>query len=230
MQPSVQEIAQAVIERLDEGFRARIVQSSTDAPRNFQKLTLDLTTERLETDPFTVGFPFRSVAVEEASDTTAYLYLKPHSRDSGQEAKKLRDGDSLNIGNGVAKAFLHHPAQAGKSITLIFFVDADFKSGRQVNVNSGGVSINDGSAFATSQVALAAGAATLVLASDTSRKVAYVQNTTVASVFRGASTVTDAGANKGIEEVAGNTIEWRNTAALYLYTAAGGSVTVESHS
>lgn len=205
--------------------RARIFESNTQRPFGVQKLTLDLSTAKLETDPFVVNFPFRTFFVQTASDNSVEVNFKPVTRDSYQSFFPVKKNDVWSADYPISAAFLHWSAQSGKSITLVFFVDSEFRSGSQISVNSGGVSINDGSSFeAQTRVTLVATTAAIIAPANSDRKLCLIENNTGADLFIGSATVTNSGATRGIRLAAGDVLEWRNTAALYGYSVAGGDV------
>jgi hypothetical protein len=138
----------------------------------------------------------------------------------------MKLNDVFNSDQPVASSNFYWSAQSGKSITLVFFTSATFSSGSQIVSFSGGVNIADGSAFAQSQLALTAATATQIFAASATRKVGTFQNTSGASVWVGNSTTTSSGSTIGIEVRAGDSFQWRNSAALYGYSVAGGNISV----
>lgn len=213
-----------ILQRANEVNRASVFEGSTQRPFEVQSMTLDLSTARLETDPLRIGFPFKSVFVRSATDVYVEVSMRPISRDSFQSAVPLKYNDSLVFERQISGAFLHWTAQASKSITLLFFVSSEFRSGSQVSQTGGGVSIIDGSSFSTAVVTLGAASATLVAAQDTTRKQCTIQNNSGNDIWFGGSSVSSSGANLGYKVAANDTFIWRNTAALYAYSAAGGDV------
>ena len=209
-------------------MKAEIFEDSTSNPFEVQVIDLTLTTARTPENPYRVGFPFKSVFVREATDGTVSVDLRPTTNDSFQSPVKLKLNDSLIMGRPVSEAFLSWSAQAGKTIQLVFFVTSEFRSGSQVSQNAGGVSISDGTAFVNAQLTLVAATALSVFASDSTRKKGTLQNTTGASIWVGASTVTNSGATIGIEVPSGGIFYWSNTAQLYAYSVGGGLVTTMS--
>lgn len=134
--------------------------------------------------------------------------------------------DAWGLGYPINACYIHWAAQSGKTITLQFFLNSDFRSGSQISQNSGGVSIVEGtsSSFASTTLS-AATAAALGLGALSTRNVATYYNDTGAVLFVGSdATVTNAGATKGIPVQPGDSIVWKNTAALYGYSVAGGVV------
>lgn len=214
---------QAILNMADQIRKAAIFEGSTQKPFGVQSLTLDLATAQLRTMPFKVGFPFKSVYVSSATDVLANINLIPQTQDSYQSAVPLKLNDSWSREEPLAEAYLYWTAQAGKTITLHFFVDSEFRSGSQISQTGGGVSIIDGSSFTTSRVTLTAATATSVLSADTTRKQCNIQNNTGGDVWFGGSSVSNTGANLGQRVSAGAIFVWRNTAALYAYSVAGGA-------
>jgi hypothetical protein len=189
------------------------------------RLTLDLTTARTAQNPYPINFAFQSVRVETATDSSTNVLVSFGSPSLIQTDNyvKMIVNDSLNMDDTINSANLVWSAQSGKSITLLFFLDIKFQSGSQISVNSGGVSINDGSAFSTALVTLLTATATQIFSSNTSRKTGTFVNDSTGTIWVGGSSVADSGANKGIPVLAGQSFVWRNTAALYGYHSAGYS-------
>ena len=209
----------AAASRLD---RARIADQSATRPFSVQQIVLDLSTACDRTQPYRIGFPFKSLFVQDASDVFANVSCVLGSNDSLQSPFKLKHNASIEMDHPVNEAFLFWEAQAGKSMTLIAFVEARFRTGSQISVSGGGVSINDGSTATLSSATLAATTATEIAAADTQRKKASIYNDTGDTLYLGPdNTVTD---STGIPLADGNIIYWQNTAALYGYSVAGGDI------
>ena len=219
-------MADSILNMADELKNSSIYEGNTQRPFSVQSFTLDLSTARLETNPYRIGFPFKSVFVSGATDTNVSVSMKPGAIDSFQSAFPLTKKDSWSVERPVSEAYLYWSAQSGKTITLVFFTDAEFKSGSQISQNSGGVSISDGSSVsAITRVTLAATTAAIIAPSDSTRILTTIQNKTGADLYiGGTSAVTNSGATEGIKVPADGIIEWRNTGALYGYSVAGGNV------
>lgn len=228
MELMTREVSDAILELANQVKKASIFRGSTQKPFEVQSVTIDLSTAKLSTDPYRIGFSFKSVYISAATDVLANISMLPNSRDSFQSAVPLKLNDSWSIENPVAEAYLYWPAQAGKTMTLHFFVESEFRSGSQISVTGGGVSIVSGSSFTRVVSTLVAATATAILTSDTTRKQANIQNNTGGYLYFGESTITDSGTTKGIELAPGGTFQWTNTAALYAYSAAGGDITTLS--
>lgn len=215
-----------IIRDLQDKKSAIIDYQNKNKPVVAHKITVDLGTARAENDPMVVNFSFRSVYVQTATDPAALIYLKPVTKEDLQPAIEFNIKDSWSVDHQISKAFLHWPAQVGKTVTLMFFPQSEFRSGSQLSVNSGGFTLNDGSAFTLTNLALPQVAATQLVASNFNRKVATIKNETVGSIFIGANNVTDGGATKGFEITPTETFQWRNTSALYAYGIAAGNVQI----
>lgn len=212
-----QNITQNLVERNRELGQAYIQQNAIQRPQTVQKIVLALDAAKSADLPYEINFPFRSVFVEDASDSSTRIFMRPNTREDVQSFFALGRKDSWSVDQPISKAFLHWDAQAGKSITLVLFTEAEFKSGTQISATSGGVAIVNGSSIAQSNnTTYTINATFLLLPSDLDRKVATIGNYTDQSLFLGGASVDDS-ANKGIELVPGATIEWRNTAALYAF-------------
>lgn len=218
------QVAKAILQEMNLQRRAEIFDGTTKSLFEIQTMTLDLSTAQLSTNPLRIGFPFKSLFIRSATDGTVSVTLRPLTADSYQSGVDLKLNDSLDFDQQQASGFLSWSAQSGKSVTIVFFVNASFKSGSQVSQTAGGVAIVDGSSFTRSVTTLAAATATSILSSDTTRKMCSIQNNTGASLYVGNSTITNTGSTIGYEVAAGATFQWRNTAQLYAYSVAGGSI------
>lgn len=216
--------AAMILDKFNEIQRARIFEGNTQRPFSVQKMTIDLTTARLSTQPYKIGFPFKSLYVQTATDVYATVNVKLLTQDSSQSSFPMKLNDSFNNEFPIAEAYLDWDAQAGKTITLIFFLDSEFRSGSQISVTGGGVSIVDGSSILLGTVTLAAATAAVIAPADSLRKVATIQNKTGAVLYVGDSSITNGGATEGINIQPDGIITWRNTGALYGYSVAGGKV------
>lgn len=219
------ETSNMILDAAREIQRARIFEGSTQRPMTVQKLTLDLTTAVLETRPYKIGFPFKSIYVQTASDVYVSVDVKLQTSDSLQSSFPMKLNDSFINEFPISEAYLSWSAQSGKSITFIFFIESEYRSGSQISVTGGGVSINDGSTITgPTRVTLTAATAGIIAPADTLRKTATLYNDSGADIFIGDSTVTNAGATKGIPWPNGTLIYFRNTGVLYGYSVAGGNV------
>lgn len=189
------------------------------------RVVLDLATARDVNNPFEVSFPFRSVFVEQASDANTFFYLKPSNREDMQKPFRMGLKDSWSLPYQLPRCFLHWSAQPGKTVELVFFADAEFRSGSQISVTSGGISISEGSTLTgPTQVVLTAGVAGIITPQLLTRKIAVIQNKTGSDMFIGGAAVTGSGSTEGIKLPDGFVIEWRNTGALYGFSSSGGNV------
>lgn len=221
-----QQTANAVLDALTAASKARIFEGNTQKPFGVQAITIPLTTARLETDPYVLNFPFRTLYVQSATDTGVNVNVRFQTRDQYQSAINMKRNDVFVADYPQSSVNLYWDAQSGKSITLVFFIDAEFRSGSLISVTSGGVSVSNGDSITQSNPALTAATATLVCAASTTRKQARLQNTDPAnSIWLGPSTVTDSGtvATRGFELAPGEIFVWQNAAALYAYSVAGGN-------
>ena len=216
--------AKALLERASELSQAQIIEGSTQRPFEMQSITLDLTTARSVNDPFKIGFPYASLFVRSTTDSTVSVSFKPGSRDEFQSAVSIKQNDSMHFDRQMSEGYLYWTAQSGKSITIVFFVTARFQSGSQLVINAGGISIADGDTMSLNSVNLSAATAAAIAPALSTRRVATLQNQTGADLWVGDSTVTNSGATQGIKIADGATFYWRNLAALYGYSVAGGRV------
>jgi len=205
--------------------QAHIFQGNTQKPFAFQAVTLALDTARDVSNPFKIGFPFRSLFVSAASDAVTTVSIQPDSIDSYQSSCPIVYKDCIDLNAPASGAYLTWLAQVGKTMTIVFFVEASFRSGSYLTSAAGGVSIIDGSSITgPTQTTLAAATATIIAPADSLRKKTTIQNKTGADLYIGGSTIAAPGtSNEGIKIPNDGIIIWANTAALYGYSAAGGN-------
>lgn len=219
-----QDSSSAILNKAQQVDKANVFRSNTQHPFSIQSVTLALDTAQLIGTPYKLNFPFKSLYVVAATDTATTVSMQPSTVDSYQSSVPLKLNDAMNFDAAQSNCVITWTAQSGKSITLVFFVDASFRSGSQVTTFAGGLAIQEGSAFTTAVVALVANTATSVAAALGTRKVATIQNNTGANVWFGGSSVSNTGANTGIMVAPGNSLVWKNTAQLFALSVAGGNV------
>lgn len=200
---------------------AYVRDNATGRPQTVIRVKLDLSVARSILSPLLISCQFKSVYVETASDVYGIAYLKPNTQEDQQEAFALSLKDSWAVDHPVSKGYLHWPAQAGKTMEILFFTDSQFRSGSQISVTGGGVSIVEGSSFTQSALTFVAATALQIFAVNSSRKIGNFQNKTGGSVWVGGASVTNTAAF--YEVLPGADFTWRNTAALYGYSFAGGT-------
>lgn len=212
----------AIIAEATRVERARIADQIANKPFAVQTFTLTLTTEKLRTAPLKLGFPFKSLFIQDASDVYAEISVVIGTNDSLQSAFTMRKNSSIEFDYPQTEANIYWAAQSGKTITVVAFTDAKFRSGSQISVTGGGVSLVDGSSATLATVTLVAATAAAIAPADTEAKVRTIYNGTGGTLYVGPdSTVLD---TTGIPVSAGASLTWRNTAVLYGYSAGGGDV------
>lgn len=217
--------AKNIVERTQEIDGAHLISGASEPSVPFKRVKVNLGTEKVEDLAVRVPTKFKSVFVESSSDPSAYVMLKPLLKDSTMDSVKLGQKDGWTLDYVLSEAYLWWPQQIGKTMELIFFLDSKFQSGAQISVNSGGISINEGSSIDTpTSVTLTAATAGIIAAANTSRKISTLQNNTGGTLYIGGAGVTNSGATKGIEILSGGVFYYRNTSALYGYSVAGGAV------
>lgn len=220
-----QEVA-LLLQSADIIKRARIADGLSQRPASIQPIPLDLSVEKLASQPYKVNFPFTSVYVQDTTTESVEIFMRPGSDDSNQGSIKLRRGDVFTSENPIPNAYLHWAPQIGLSATLIFFVDSKFESGSQITSLSGGVNLSDGSILGGPQkITLAATTATEIIPASATNIVTTLQNKTGGDLWIGDSSVSNTGATEGIKIPNDGIIYWRNQAALFGYSVAGGSIT-----
>lgn len=198
--------------------------SKQENPFTVQTITIPLDTARDVGNPLTLNIPHRSIYVQDATDVNVTVSVQMQSRDSINSTFAIRKNDAWTNDSIIPQINLSWSAQAGKTITLVFFYNTEFRSGSQISVTGGGVLVSEGSSFVDARQTLAPTTAAVVFSSDSTRALGVIQNTSGASIWVGASTVTNSGSTVGLEVPANGVFEWRNTGALYAYSVAGGNI------
>ena len=164
------------------------------------------------------------------TDETVNITVVYDEEISGKKQDILYDNDSYESDEMFSGATIYNTAQSGKVLSFRAYRDMKFKNGS--TKFRGTVSLNLSSVRATTSPALTGGVADLILAANTSRKKATIQNNTPATVYLGEAGIDDAGANKGLELLPGATATDDCTGAIYCYSAAAraaGLLTVVSY-
>lgn len=209
---------QDLVRRSKSLQEANIYEGNTTPQKEVELLSgLDLTTARLRGNEFAIGFPFRSIYVRDASDSSTELFLLLNTQDTWQPAIRLRKNDVFTLSAPTAKAWLYWAAQSGKTVDLQFTLTSVFSPGNFLVSNTSGL---DGTAIASDAKGGVTTSAAILVAGNTSRKQTTVFNDTGATMYIGGSGVTlPAGANPGIPIFDQQSFVWKNTAALYVIAA-----------
>lgn len=145
--------ARAIVDAIREVPRAVIDYRSQNAPDLFRTITLDLSVARTSSNPFEIGFVFQAAYVEEATDNNAFFFLVPNAVSDGMVGAKMRKNGVLNLDQPSRGLFITNEAQAGKSVTIKFFLYSTYIPGSvTVDVNTfvadisvGGATVNNNS-------------------------------------------------------------------------------------
>jgi hypothetical protein len=112
-----------------------------------------------------------------------------------------------------------------QNVLRLYYGDGTFDDNR-VSISGGVEFIVPTGIATTADQSVPSGAATLVLASNSARKLAIVQNKGAAAIRVGDSNVT---ATRGVELASGASWEVATTAALYVFQASGGAMDVAAN-
>jgi hypothetical protein len=113
----------------------------------FYAKTFNLATDKDQFAPEVLNFQFRSFWVISTTDNTCQVTMIPNDVSEGQLNGAITLKQNLAIKNGFpfSGAQFYWSAQSGKTMTVLFFVDADVTPGSQITNISGGVTISAGS-------------------------------------------------------------------------------------
>ena len=190
----------------DRSNKAYIQSAQSNAPSAIRKQVIDLSSA--PTNPLEIGFPMKAVYIYDASDASTLIQLRPFSNSENNDWVPLKVKDVLNFDAPINKCFLTWAAQPGKTLTIVFFTDANFTSGSFINQFQG----DSGSSIQTLQSPINSATATGVVAQDTTRKKATFYNVGPATVWIGDFSVSP---NNGIPIFPGDYYVYENSALLY---------------
>lgn len=209
-----------IIEEVSKASQASIINSIENTPFEVIPLTLDLSTARTREQAFEISFPYRAIYISSATDASTIVNYIPDTNDTYQGALSLSLKDVLEFQNPKAKGYLFWEAQVGKSVTVVLFVKASFKSGSFVTQSVGG---NSATRFTNRTPVTVTNALTLILAQNLSRVRVTLQNNGDDSIFIGGATVTTA---NGYNLASGETMTISNNSGAIYGITTGANVDV----
>ncbi len=224
MDQDIVALARAIVNKGQIDNQASIIASGAERQTPFVVQTFALDTAQLITDPKEVGFPFQSVYVSAATDqnVSISMSLADRSAEGMNNAVALSQNGGFNLPSSIFNGFMYWPAQAGKTITLVFLRYGTFNSGKIVNVTSGGIQVSEGTTVTTRTVAslpTITGTRGIILPALATRVSETLYNGDLFPYYLGDATVTvPSGASPGIPLLPGASMIWKNTAALYAIT------------
>ena len=175
--------AQDILRALREEFSAHVFLSKTQKPFSTQVIRIDLSKSGVTQDnPYPVKLPFKSFYVQRASNPDIEFSIKIGDRDDVQSPVVCTLKDTWKTDLPVSEAYIHWEAQPSSWVEIVFFVDSEFSSGSQLNINAGGVSISSGSSMSARQVELVNGVDTNLLLVNAFRKKATLKNTSLEAI------------------------------------------------
>lgn len=187
-------------------------------------LTIPLDTASIDGKPYVLNFGFRSFVVLSATDSSTYVNMQLADDSTNVDKFPVKNNASLRLPFPVQKAFLTWPAQAGKSISILFFLRGEFSTNLLVSSNSATQTPYIGDTVTSLAGAQVTTTAAALFAYDLTRKSMMINNQSGQSIWIGGSTVTaKGGARPGIEIVAGGSFEWTSAAACYAITSGAST-------
>lgn len=220
------ELIRQIIAETDANRAAQIQDVVVNNYSDIQVYTIPLDTAKTFADPFIIGYAFKTLWLKNATDNTTEVSVRFNDKDRVNSEVPLRNNDVVESESLFGSAYLSWSAQPGKTITLIVGVRTSFKSGALINSGTLNLAV-PATATGPTRVTLAAATAAVVVAADPATKNAIVQNHTGAPAWYGpSSSVSNTGANQGIEVPDKGILLWSNQTALYGYSVAGGDVTI----
>lgn len=218
------------ISESDAQSKANIIRSSEQRPKMALRLVLPLDVAATAENPKLISQPFNGYYVEDAgTDAGAVVRLAYGGIDkyATDNYTSLGKNDSAYSTEEIKQATLQWTAQAGKTLTLIFFLGVDFRPGSLLSQIEGGVSIIEGSAMSQAMLGSAGNAstvsvtttATMILPADNDRKLATLQTDAPIQLGNSAVVATP-GSETGLTINPGQ-FQIRNTGAVYAIVAGG---------
>lgn len=211
------EDALLILQTFQDQSNAALVRSKSDTPFEVRSFTIDLTTAKARNQAMEINCPHKSFYVAAASDTAVKINMIPDTKDDYQDVIPLTLRDSGFYQFPKSKALFYWDAQPAKTVTILFFVSLEFRSGSNVTQVSSSVDANSVSNLTPVSVDTTAGGV-LVVAQDLNTKVINLYNDGPNTCFLGASGVT---AVNGFPLLSGQTVIIKNTAAIYGITSVG---------
>ena len=223
-----------------------IAEAKNSNGNKIRRFTLDLSIARTEDNPYVIGYPFKCIAFENATSSTAEVFCKFDSNNSGVAKKSFKDNGVLTSNKIFAGAFISNVAQANETIKVTVFLESDYTTGSLKNSGTIEVSsiqdpvtiseietpvvLDNGNTLAITNPAISATTATQVVTGAAANREVRIYNDDTETIYVGAdNTVTNSGATKGEPIPAG--MMWLSNCAdsVWLYSVGGnaaGLVTV----
>ncbi len=212
------ERALAVLERIRAPSLAQLVASTAGNSLPVWVQTFPLTTARTLQEGFRIGRPFTSMTVVSATDANTNINMQVDTVNASNDPFNVKPPATLDFPLPVKEAYLYWDAQAGKTITIAFFLYGSFKT-NQTNLSiSGGLNTSFGSSCTLTAPAMLA-TEVAIFPLDLTRKNGEFRNTGTEPLYVGPTGVlTTTGRIVDVND----DFEWMNTAALYGIAATGG--------
>lgn len=206
---------------------ARILRARDQTPFNVQKFTLDLSAERSESNPFVIGFPFKTMWLKNGSTNATSVNVKFNKNDANIQLVELNSNDIVRSDEMFAQAFLSWSAQSGESIEIYVFVSAEIQTGALIN--SGTVSVAPASVISVPISRTADDTGNIFIPANSGAKYMMMENLSAANdvKFGGAGLTNSGAATDGITLRTESSLKLDCTADVYLRCAAGLTAQVQ---
>lgn len=187
-------------------------------------LTIPLDEARLPGNPYRLSFGFRSFVVLATTDSSTYINMQLGEENTNVDNFPVKNNSSLKLPFPVQKTFLTWPAQAGKSISILFFLRGEFATNQLVSSVAATQTPYIGDTVTSLAGAQVTTTAAAIFAYDLTRKCMTIQNQSGQSIWVGGSTVTaSGGARPGTEIPPGASLDWTSAAACYAITTGAST-------
>lgn len=211
--------------------RDAFIRKNSDLRPKLQiRVDLDLSVARTVRNPYVVEGPFDGFFVEATSTIGTTVKQSITSKDNYNlsEYTTLKINSSGTFKTPVRRAILTWTAQAGKTMTIVYYNECTFRPGSTVSEMSGGVVPTTGDTLTPLANVQVTGVATLISAAGAAKKKRTVQVLQGVTIWLGDNTVqagNAVGTRGGVRIQVGQAWEYTGTGAIYGITN-GGNATV----
>lgn len=225
---------ETVNQRIDDALaqnKADIRRNSDLRPRLALPVVIALDTARDWRNPYQINTPFDGFYVAGATDavTTVSMTLGTDSSNADKNTFPLKASDAAKLSSPVKGALLTWSAQTGKTITIVFFLGIDFKSGSYLNQFVGSTSIINGTSVVTGTLAAGGASASVTVTNAAAVQLCPINLVRAELVFYTDQSIWIGDAavavGRGVLINAGERFSFQNTGALYAI-AVGANATV----
>lgn len=186
-----QEEVSLILDQFAQDRDAQIARNIQTQDQTVIVMELDLNEERTMSNPWKIGVSFKSVFVHSATDfngnifTGAKINLAFGSRGLHQKPIPMQVNSSIKSDRYFTDAFFTWTRMQGVKVTVIIFTDAEYDSGQQLQLVTGGTVVTTGIRQLNTRVQVSDSIINTILSQDSNRTQATIQNTSGADIYLG---------------------------------------------